>query len=51
MDIKTDIKTIIKRLLLYHAVPIAAKGKLSLGHKRMEVARNRRGQRDWKNSR
>ena len=43
MDMEMDIKTIIKQLLLYYTVPIAAKKKLSLGHKRTKAARDRRG--------
>jgi len=42
-DIGTDIETIIERPLPYYAVPIATRGKLSLGHRRMEAARDRRG--------
>jgi len=49
-DIGTDVETIIERLLLYYVVPIAARGKLSLGHGRTEAARDRRGRRDWKDS-
>jgi hypothetical protein len=50
-DIETDIETIIKQLLLYYAVPITTKKKLSLEYRRMEVVRDRHRQKDWKNSR
>ena len=45
-DVGTDVETIIKQPLPYHAVPITARGKLSLGHGRMEMVRDRRGRRD-----
>ena len=46
MDIGTDIETVMERPLPYYAVPIAAKEKLSLGHRRIEAVRDRRGWRD-----
>ena len=46
MDIKTNIETVIKWLLLYYVVPIAAKKELSLGHGRTEVVKDRCGRRD-----
>ena len=49
-DIGTDVETVMERPLPYRAVPIAAEGKLSLGHGRTEAARDRRGRRDWKDS-
>ena len=42
-DIKIDIETVIKQLLLYHIMPIAARKKLSLGHKRTEAVRDKCG--------
>jgi len=45
-DIGIDVETIIKRPLPYYIVPIATKGKLSLGYRRTEVVRDRRGRRD-----
>jgi len=45
------METVIEQLLPYYTVPIAARGKLSLGHRRTEAARDRRGRRDWKDSR
>jgi hypothetical protein len=42
-DIEMDMETVIEWLLPYCTVPIAAKRKLPLGHKRMEVVRDRRG--------
>ena len=45
-----DVETVIERLLPYYAVPIATKGKLFLGHRRIKVVRDRRGWRDWKDS-
>ena len=45
-DIRTDIETVIERPLLYYTVPIAAGGKLSLGHKRTEAVRDRYRRRD-----
>ena len=50
-DVGMDVETIIEQPLPYYAVPIAAGGKLSLGHRRTEVVRDRRRQRDWKDSR
>ena len=41
-----NIETIIEWLLPYYAVPITAKGKLFLGHRRTEAARDRCGWRD-----
>jgi hypothetical protein len=46
-----DVETVIERPLLYYAVPIATRGKLSLGYRRTEAARDRRGRRDWKDCR
>jgi hypothetical protein len=37
------VETVIERLLPYYAVPITARGKLSLGYGRTEVVRDRRG--------
>ena len=51
MDIGINIETVMEWLLLYYMVPIAAEGKLSLGHRKTEVVRDRRGRRDWKDSR
>jgi len=50
MDVGMNVETVMEQLLLYYAVPIAAKGKLSLGHRRTEVVRDRYGRRDWKDS-
>ena len=45
-----DVETVIERPLPYYAVPIATGGKLSLGYRRIEAVRDRRGWRDWKDS-
>ena len=50
-DIGMDIETVIEWLLLYYMVPITTRGKLSLGYRRTEVVRDRRGWRDQKDSR
>jgi hypothetical protein len=42
-DIGIDIETVIERPLLYYAVPITTRGKLSLGYRRIEAVRDRRG--------
>ena len=46
MDIGIDIEAVIERPLPYYTVPIATRGKLSLGYRRTEVVRDRRGWRD-----
>jgi len=43
IDIGMDIETVMERLLLYYAVPITTRGKLSLGYRRTEAVRDRRG--------
>jgi hypothetical protein len=45
-DVKTDIETVMEWLLPYYIIPIAAKGKLSLKHRKMEAVRDRHRQRD-----
>ena len=46
IGIGMDIETVIERPLLYYAVPIATRGKLSLGYRKTEAVRDRRGRRD-----
>ena len=41
--IGTDMETVMERPLPYYMVPITTRGKLSLGHRRTEAVRDRRG--------